>query len=228
MYLPKHQYSKKTLEELGILNSVKIAGDGNFKPSATMDKIKKSLSSIKTEVVITSFGKVFSTEGIDFDKGDFSKAIELLQVSDNNDPTLSDNDEGSLIKTLKLPPTSENRKKGVMQRCFYYNKCTGKTLEISKVQLKNIALNKDKCTELAIADWYIKGPIKDQTVNGYFLEGLETINNRTIQEIKKTIPVIEGLLRSPVEHVEEIFIPSSTEYKAQIKDIVIPSPGKEL
>jgi len=185
------------------------------------------------KIVLTAYGTIFDTVGIDFDKGDFSKAKKLfIQKSDEefdrdteDNPTLSSD---SNAKSLKLPPTTADRNKGVVKRCFYYNKCTGKASEISKPQLKNLSINKDHCTVLAIADWYIKGSAKDRTVNGYFLEGLETVNNKTIQEIKKTIPVIEALIKSPLEYVEDIFIPTSTEYKPQINDIVIPSPGKEL
>ena len=115
-----------------------------------------------------------------------------------------------------------------MQRCFYYNKCTGKTAEISKIQLKNLALNKDNCTVLIKADWFIKGSAKDRTINGYFLEGLETVNNRTILQLKEIIPSIEIFLKSPLEYVQDTYLASSKEYTPQIKDIVIPSPGKKL
>ena len=220
MYLPKSQYKLTDMSEL--------PGD----VVALVDQAGEIIESNK-KIVLTAYGTIFDTAGVNFDKGDFSKAKKLfIQKSDEDfdrgtedNPTLSSD---SNAKSLKLPPTTADRSKGVVKRCFYYNKCTGKASEISKPQLKNMAINKDHCTVLAIADWYIKGPAKDRTINGYFLEGLETVNNRTIQEIKKTIPVIEALIESPLEYVEDTFIPSSTEYKPQIKDIVIPSPGKEL
>jgi len=220
MYLPKSQYKLTDMSEL----------PGNV--VALLNQAGELIESNK-KIVLTAYGTIFDTVGIDFDKGDFSKAKKLfIQKSDEefdrdteDNPTLSSD---SNAKSLKLPPTTADRNKGVVKRCFYYNKCTGKASEISKPQLKNLSINKDHCTVLAIADWYIKGSAKDRTVNGYFLEGLETVNNKTIQEIKKTIPVIEALIKSPLEYVEDIFIPTSTEYKPQINDIVIPSPGKEL
>jgi len=226
MYLPKSQYKLTKVKDIPNVKDV-------------VDRLGNFINSNK-QVVLTSFGTMFDKAGIDFDKGDFSKALELFSTgtpeeaesrdqpgyeSDKDTPEL--NSSGKTV-SLKLPPTTADKKKGIMQRCFYYNKCTGKALEISKVQLNNLSMDKDLCTELAIAEWYIKGSAKDRTVNGYFLEGLETVNNRTIQQIKKTIPVIEGLIKSPLEYVEDTFIPSSIEYKSQIKDIIIPSPGKEL
>jgi len=226
MYLPKSQYKLTKVKDIPNVKDV-------------IDRLGNLINSNK-EVVLTSFGTMFDKAGIDFDKGDFSKALELFTTGDPEDTESQEqpgyefdkdnpelNSSGKIV-SLKLPPTTADIKKGIMQRCFYYNKCTGKALEISKIQLENLALSKDNCTELAIADWYIKGSAKDRNVNGYFLEGLETANRRTIQEIKKTIPVIEALIKSPSEYVEDTFIPSSTEYKTQIKDIVIPSPGKKL
>ena len=211
MYLPKSQYKLSKVKDIPNVKDV-------------IDRLGNFINSNK-EVVLTSFGTMFDKAGIDFDKGDFSKALELFSTGDPEDTESQEqpgyefdkdnpelNSSGKTV-SLKLPPTTADIKKGIMQRCFYYNKCTGKALEISKVQLKNLATNKDLCTELAI---------------GYFLEGLETVNNRTIKEIKKTIPVIEALIKSPLEYVEDTFIPLSTEYKTQIKDIVIPSPGKKL
>ncbi len=220
MYLPKSQYKLTDMSEL----------PGNV--VALVDQAGELIESNK-KIILTTYGTIFDTVGIDFEKGDFSKAKKLfIQETDedfdrgtDDNPTLSSD---SNAKSLKLPPTTADRNKGVVKRCFYYNKCTGKASEISKVQVKKLAINKDKCTVLTTADWYIKGPAKDRTINGYFLEGIETVNNRTIQEIKKTIPVIEALIESPLEYVEDTFIPSSTEYKPQTNDIVVPSPGKEL
>jgi len=226
MYLPKSQYKLTKVKDIPNVKEV-------------VDRLGNFINSNK-QVILTSFGTIFDKAGIDFDKGDFSKAMELFSTGAAEESESSDkpgyefdkdNPEiNSSVKSfsLKLPPTSDDRKRGIMQRCFYYNKCTGKASEVSKVQLKNFSINKDLCTELAIADWYIKGSAKDRTINGYFLEGLETINSKTVQELKKTIPVIEGLIKSPLEYVEDTFVPSSKEYQPQKKDIIIPSPGKEL
>jgi len=238
MYLPKSQYIADKLSELKDkvteeLDTFEIPKRNSAKFKNYL-KVVENLKSGNPDIILTATGQIFSSIGVDLEKGNFSNAIKLFPID-----TDEDKDEGEdfnaenrnseeISKSLKLPPTTADRNKGVVKRCFYYNKCTGKASEISEPQLKNMAINKDHCTVLTIADWYIKGPAKDQTINGYFLEGIETVNNRTIQEIKKTIPVIEVLIKSPLEYVEDTFIPSSTEYKTQIKDIIIPSPGKEL
>ncbi len=238
MYLPKSQYIADKLSELKDkiteeLDTFKIP-EGNSAKFKNYLKVVENLKSGNPDIILTATGEIFSSIGVDLEKGNFSNAIQLFPIDadedkdEGEDLNAENRNSEEISKSLKLPPTTADRSKGVVKRCFYYNKCTGKASEISKPQLKNIASNKDHCTVLTTADWYIKGPAKDRTINGYFLEGIETVNNRTIQEIKKTIPVIEALIKSPLEYVEDTFIPSSTEYKPQINDIVIPSPGKEL
>jgi len=222
MYLPKSQYVIKSVKDLGI--------DVNL-----IDELGNILNNGNEEVVVTSFGTYYDKKGIDFDKGDFTKARKIFPIPpdldgdefpDAGNTDLRESEQPTV--SLKLPPTSQDRKKGVMQRCFYKNKCTGKLKEISKVQLLNLARTPDKCVQLATMNWLIKGPAKDQTIKGYVLEGVESRNKRSLEELKKIMPGVEAIVKSPLEYVEDTFIPTGKEIKPQDKDIVIPSPGKRL
>jgi len=220
MYLPKSQYK--------IIDQSELPGD----VIALRDKDGEEIQSNK-KVVLTALGFIFDTLGIDFDKGDFSKAKQLFVEESDEDfdrdteenPTLSSD---SIAPSLKLPPTSEERRKGIKERYFSNNKCTGKLKEISKVQSAKLARSRDKCIEIAKVDWVIKGPAKDQAVNGYIVEGVEKANQRSIEQLKKIMPGIEALIKSPLEYVQDTSIKSAKKIIPSDKDIVIPSPGKRL
>lgn len=220
MYLPKSQYKK--------INQSELPGDIEGLVNELGELFEKNKA-----VVLTAFGTIFDTAGIDFEKGDFSKAKQLFKQESEEDfdrdtdenPTLSSDKS---IVALKLPPTSEDLKKGVMKRCFLRNKCTGDLREISKVQLTKLYRNTDKCIEVATIDWVVKGVAKDQIVNGYFLEGVETKNKKALQELNKIMPGVNTLIESPLEYIQEVNIPKSKSFKPQTNDIVIPSPGKRL
>ncbi len=66
------------------------------------------------------------------------------------------------------------------------------------------------------------------TVNGYFLEGIESRNTKTLKELKKELPGAEALIDGPVEFVRDIKFPEDDLPKKQDTDVVIPSPGKKL
>ena len=158
MYLPKSQYKKISQSEL--------PGDIEGLVNELGELFQKNKA-----VILTAFGTIFDTAGIDFEKGDFSKAKQLFKQELDEDfdrgtdenPTLSSDNS---IVALKLPPTSKDRKKGIMKRCFLKNKCTGDLREISKVQLTKLYRNTDKCIELATMDWIVKGIPQDQIING--------------------------------------------------------------
>lgn len=228
MYLPKHQYTKKTLEELDALFNLKIGGKTGKVSNSIVERVTQMLNNQNTQVVVTSTGQVFSTLGIDFEKGDFSNAIELVKTNENTDPTLFDNDRGSDVKSIKLPPSSKEKQAGVMKRCFYKNLSTGKVKEIIRPKAIKLAKTRERFEQVVCVDWEIKGPAKDQTVKGYFLEGIETRNKKKLDQLKKVMSGAELLIGGPLEYVQDTLSPKSETIKKQDKDIVIPSPGKRL
>lgn len=227
MYLPKHQYTFKSLADLDNIDSL-------------IDEAGKLVQIAGKGLVVTSFGEIFDRKTINIEKGDFSKAKKLFpapsteQVESNNSTgfeyTGNEPQRSSQSKVIphKLPPTSKERQAGIMKRCFYKNTSTGDVKEILRNRALSLAQRRERYEQVVCIDWEIKGPVKDQTINGYFLEGIETRNKKKLDELKQVMPGAEILINSPVEYVEDTLIPQSQPIQQQDRDIVIPSPGKRL
>jgi len=226
MYLPKHQFTIKSLEELPNVSSL-VDPEGN--PVNILGK----------NIILTSLGQLFDRRTVDIEKGNFSNAIRLFPVSSPED-TESQNSPGYEFETAdtpartslgnilptKLPPTSKQKQAGVMTRCFYRNISTGKVKEISQIQANKVLLEGQRYEQVLCVDWEIKGPAKDQTVNGYFLEGVETRNTQTIELLKQALPGTESLISGPNEYLEDTtpnFVqPTVTDNTT----ITVPAPSK--
>jgi hypothetical protein len=182
------------------------------------------------EVVLTSLGQIFDKIGINFDKGDFSKAIELFQTDSPESTEVGGLTFGSpdVTSTKKVPPTAKDIKQGIMKRYFIKNKCTGTIAETTKPRFLKLRNTVDKCIELEVIDWIVAGIIEDTTVNGYFLEGVKTKNEKVLSKLEKKIPGIRRLIPDPVEYVKGETIPTTSPIVEQERDIIIPSPGKSL
>ncbi len=115
-----------------------------------------------------------------------------------------------------------------MRRYFYKNRATGNCKELNRAQYINNINSRSKRDKIAAIEWYIKGPVKDQMINGYFLEGIESKNLKSIELLKKELPGAEKLLLDPLEYVKNENIVEATPILDQDKDIIIPSPGKRL
>ena len=223
MYFPKHQYQKIKAGDL----------DGTLQ-----DRLGNAIRDSK-EIIITSTGRFFDTVGIDFDSGDFSKAVPLDITKDRVEEEFSDllddlgNPLGSIkssrdsrVPSVKLPPTFIQRNKGQMRRAFYKNTSTGKVKEVSINTAKRISRIRKPYDKLMVVTWYIKGPAKDQIVDGYFLEGIESKNQKTIERIKLNLPGAEKLILGANEYVEDTLPLSSTDVQPTVNTFDIPSPSK--
>ena len=67
MYLPKSQYCLKSIEELWTFN-LKVSGREQDKNK--IERITNTLFNQTTKVVVTSFGAIYSTLGVNLEKGD--------------------------------------------------------------------------------------------------------------------------------------------------------------
>jgi len=226
MYLPKSQYQLISLEELSAFNKVDFKNNIDDKGKAK--RIAETLRNQNTEVILTAFGTLFSTIGANLKNGDFSKAVELKILKGFNNPTLFDEDLEDYKVSLKLPPTSADKAKGMMKRFFYKNKSTGNVKELSVVQFLDLTKSKEKYIQLTHIDWLIKGPAKDQIIDGYFLEGIETKNAKTIEALKKAMPGTELLIEGPTEYVKDTLPIGSNNPQPQDIQFDIPSPGKSV
>ena len=238
MYLPKSQYISGKLSELKDkiteeLGTFAVPKRDPIKYSNYL-RVLQNLKSGNPDVILTSTGEIFSRIGVDLNKGDFSNAIKLFPINPDED-----RDEGedlnsnqlsseSKIRTVKLPPSSKDKEVGVMKRCFYKNVSTGKVKEILKTKAVKLAKNRERFEQVLCIDWIIKGPLEDQNIKGYFLEGVKSKNEKTLQELTKLMPGTETLIENSAEYVENTVIQSADPIKSSNTDIVIPSPGKKL
>ena len=222
MYFPKHQYQKLKASDL---------------TKDLTDKLGNLIDGNK-EIVLTSAGKIFDLVGIDFNSGDFSKAKELFAKPNQDseeDPGINKFGEGekvflssenTRVPSVKLPPTAKERKKGEMRRVFYKNTSTGKVKEVSMNTAKRISRLGKPYDKLMAVTWYIKGPAKDQIINGYFLEGIESKNQKTIERIKLNLPGAEKLILGANEYVVDTLPLSRSNIQPPISTFDIPSPSK--
>jgi len=220
MYLPKSQYKK--LEKSDLSDEV----------ASLRNKAGEIINSNK-EVILTATGQLFEKAGIDFDKGDFSKAKELfinlfdekIDQGTTESPVLSSD---SLVKSIKLKPTSKEKKAGFKKRFLYKNKSTGKIKEVLLPIAKVIANNQQKYETLVSFNWLIAGPVEDQNLNGYFLEGIRSRNQKTLDEIKKFIPEADVILKDPLEFVIDTLPVTEKTVIRQEASFDIPAPGRSI
>ena len=223
MYLPKHQYQFIKPDDLPNLEDL-------------VDKAGNVINANR-EIVLTSSGELFDKVGIDFDKGDFSKAKKLFikYFDEDVDPgftsegtqedKLSDNQRAV---SFKPAPTEAQLKKGVMIRAFYKNTSTGKLKEITHNTAKKIAKINKPYEKVYVTEWLVKGPAKDQIINGYFFEGIETKNQRIIDIIKVVLPGAENLISGPDEYVVDTLPLSRNNVQPQKTSFSIPAPSKGI
>jgi len=241
MYIPKSQYVIKKVSELG--DSLK--GELGVLPVSKKDIVKyvnylkslKELVNPNMQVVKTAAGKFFSVLGIDFNRGDFTNAVELLEMKLDDDdsfeyesPIANESAESSKpIKGIKLPPTREDINKGLMRRCFYQNKATNKIKEITKYRASTLEGQTEKYETVVCVNWLVRGPLKDQTINGYRMEGIESINLKTLNALSEILPGVENIIGSPDEFVKDTLpIGKANQIPTMNSSFDIPSPSKNL
>ena len=219
MYLPKHQYEFKKQSDLDGIEGLR-------------DKAGEIINSNK-DIVITSTGKIFDKLGIDFEKGDFSKAKELFVKTFKEDVDPGLNDEGqeeyssseTRAASFKTPPNRKALKDGIMMRVFYKNTSTGKVKEITLNSAKQVEKTKKSYEKLFYTPWFVKGPAKDQIVNGFFLEGMETKNQNILNQLAQEIPGAELLIKGPTEYLVDTLPITDNNIQPVKTGFDIPSPS---
>lgn len=227
MYLPKHQYIQRKISELGDLEGM-------------LDEAGNLITNLNKSVIVTAAGVVYDLVGVNLDRGDFTNAKRLfpkvstaIEEQNTNSPgSLNEEDPqlGSRENTIsvKLPPTTKERELGIMKRCFYRNLSTGKVKEVLKPQALKLQQSRQKYEQIVCVDWVVKGPLEDQLIKGYFLEGVRSKNEKTLQLLEKNMPGVDTLITSPAEYVENTNIQAIQQPTVNNPGLIIPSPGKKL
>ena len=209
MYLPKHQFTKQAVSTL--LPSLGLEG---------LPNLTDSLGNLftKPEVVLTSEGEFYDVPPEDLEKGIFTNATQLFA-----NPVL-ETQEGPANAFVE--PTDQDKKNCKFERYFTKNTATGKIKELTKADYQDARLRAKPYELFAKTDWKICGPLSDQDINGFFLEGTESINKKAVDNLEKQIPGIKDILVDYGQFVEDN-TPPALAPRPKTK-ITVPAPSKSL
>ena len=110
------------------------------------------------------------------------------------------------IPTTSGQPTEEDLVRGVYERYFTQHNTTGKVSEIAEEDYIKL-LNKSKeyhypSYTVGKTLWRLKGPVANQTINGYIVQGAEEVNVIFIQILQRQLPNIRTYLTDPTQFVK--------------------------
>lgn len=204
MYLPKHQFT-----QISVADFLQNAA-GNFLADATGNLFNKS------EITLTSAGEFYDVPPEDLEKGIFTNATQYFLPQQT--PPVPGN--------VFVEPTDQDKKNCKFERYFTKNTATGKIKELTKADYQSAKLNPKNYEVFAKTDWKICGPLSDQDINGYFLEGTESINKKAVDNLEKQIPGIKDILTDYGQFVEDTTPPAPAP-RPRTK-ITVPAPSKSL
>lgn len=204
MYLPKHQFTQISVADL-----LKNAA-GDFLADAVGNLLNKS------EITLTSAGEFYDVPPGDLEKGIFTNATQYFLPQQT--PPAPDN--------AFVEPTDQDKKNCSFERYFTKNTATGKIKELTKADYQDTNLRGKPYELFAKTDWKICGPLSDQDINGFFLEGTESINKKAVDNLEKQIPGIKDILTDYGQFVEDNTPPAPAP-RPRTK-ITVPAPSKSL
>jgi len=208
MYLPKHQFAKKSVAD--ILLSLDPEGVNSLIDAA-------GALFTKPEVVVTSQGEFYDVPASDLDKGIFSNATQLYPQTV---------DESTKPVNSFVQPTDRDKQECKFKRYFTKNNSTGKIVELTKQDYENVKLNAKPYQKFAETSWEICGPLSDQEINGFFLEGTASKNKKLVDDLDKQLPGIKDILTDYGQFVDDKTPPAPAP-KPPTK-IIVPAPSKRL
>jgi len=90
------------------------------------------------------------------------------------------------------------------ERFFVRNNVTSNVFEINPSTYTELVNKSNKYhwpsyTKVSF-EWKIAGDVADKEINGYIVEGVETINRRAVEEASKSIPEIKNILTDYLEY----------------------------
>jgi hypothetical protein len=202
MYLPKHQFTQVSVADL-----LEGAAEG-----VLADALGNLLN--KSEITLTSEGEFYDVPPKDLEKGIFTNATQYFLPEG----------ESAEIANAFVEPTDLDRENCSFERYFTKNTSTGKIKELRKVDYQSAKLNPKNYELFAKTDWNLCGPLSDQEINGYFLEGTASKNKKLVDELEKKIPGIKDILTDYSQFVDDKTPPAPAP-KAPTK-ITVPAPSK--
>ena len=110
------------------------------------------------------------------------------------------------IPTYIPSPTNEEYINQSFNRFFTQHRQTGEILEVSQRVFAELSSNSTKyhfpSYMLGSMLWRLRGPVANQDINGYIVEGAAEINTQLILELEKVLPNIRTYLTDPTQFVK--------------------------
>lgn len=142
---------------------------------------------------------------------DNTNPLEDFVPPTDYDIVLQDKKVYDLRTTIQLPiyqggPTTSQYEQGFYVRFFAQHKYTGEVVELGKgtySELKNQStVYHYPSYFVGSLEWRLRGPVADQEINGYIVEGAQTTNEYYISEAEKVLLNIRTYLTDPTQFVE--------------------------
>jgi hypothetical protein len=170
MYVPKHQYVKKTISSQDVLLTFE---DGT--------------PYVGNNVIELSNGEKYTVPAADLELGNFSRARRLLEAG----VTL-----GIQAVTPLLRSFIAKIKEGLnsIKRYFVKHKVTGSIVEISQKDYELELENLQPYRQLVTVDWIVRGPVDDFEVSGHIYEGSKTKNRAAVLAAEQSMPGIANFI----------------------------------
>ena len=112
----------------------------------------------------------------------------------------------SPIEPFLPTPTDAQRADGIILRYFVQHKSSGEVTEVSS-ETYNALFRKRPIYHypsyfLGSSRWRLRGPVADEVINGYIVEGASKENEFYIEELQKRLPNIRTYLTDPSQFVK--------------------------
>ena len=100
--------------------------------------------------------------------------------------------------------TTLNYEHGSFVRYFVKNKVNNEVFEIGPSANSLLTSKSSKyhwpSYTIVELEWKVTGDVADKEINGYLIEGVETINRRAVEEASKILPEIQNILTDYLEY----------------------------
>ena len=207
MYLPKHQFTSISVSDLLTQGGTQIA-------TVLTDAAGNLFG--KKEITLTSEGELYDVPPEDLEKGIFTNATQYFIPSEEPQTPIN----------AFVEPSDKDKQACKFKRYFTKNKSTGKIKELTKADYQQASRGGKNYELFAETDWNLCGPLSDQDINGYFLEGTASKNKKLVDELETKIPGIKDILVDYGQFVDDKTPPAPAP-KPPTK-ITVPAPSKRL
>ena len=116
-----------------------------------------------------------------------------------------------LRATLNIPeytpvPSEEDYSKTVFTRFFAQHRQSNEVIEVSSKTYNLLSARSSKYHYpsylIGYTVWFLRGPVANQDINGYIVQGAGEKNDAAIAELEKVLPNIRTYLTDPTQFVE--------------------------